>query len=98
MILVPLFDLKFLQRRSLPDRRGVLNSPLGPQPIDAAADTEPRASPDVALKRLAVVADMLDDAHRPILGQADLLAEIAFGADQALDLRHVRFQGLVDVL
>src|SRR5438132_11990105 len=75
-----------------PDRRRVLNATLTPQPVDAAADAEPRAGPDVALEDFTIVADMLDDAHRPVLGQAELLAEIALGPDQPLDLRHVRFQ------
>ena len=43
--------------------------------------------PDVPLEDLAVVADMLDDAIGPVLGQAELLAVIAFGAEQALDVR-----------
>src|SRR5262245_59834252 len=76
---------------SSPDRRRVLNAALGPQPVDAAADAEARAGPDIAVEALTVIADMLDDAHRPILGQPELLAEIALGPDQTSDLGHVRF-------
>src|SRR5499427_11105648 len=81
-----------------PDRRRVLNATLGPQPVDAAADAEPRAAPDIALEDFTIVADMLDDAHHPVLGQAELLAEIALGPDQSLDLGHVRFQRFIHIL
>src|SRR5438270_3407179 len=73
-----------------PDRRRVLNATLGPQPVDAAADAKPRAGADIALEDFTIVADMLDDAHHPVLGQPELLAEIALSPDQPLDLRHVR--------
>src|SRR5215467_4662711 len=81
-----------------PDRRRVLNATLGPQPVDATTDAEPRTAPDIALEDLTVVADMLDDAHHPVLGQAELLAEIALGPDQPLDLRHVRLQRFIHIL
>ena len=67
------------------DRRRVLDAALGPQLVQAALDLERRALPDVAFEHLAVIADMLDDADGPVLGQAELLAVIAFGADEALD-------------
>src|SRR6267142_6822392 len=54
------------------NRRRVLDTPLGPQPVETAADAELRAWPDVAIEALAVVADLLDDAHHPVLGQAEL--------------------------
>ena len=38
--------------------------------------------PTLRSNDLAVVADRLDDAHGPILGEAELLAEIAVGAEQ----------------
>src|SRR5262245_10183448 len=64
-----------------PDRRRVLNATLGPQPVDAAADAEPRAAPNIALEDLTVIADMLDDTHCPVLGQTELLTEIALRSD-----------------
>src|SRR5215470_4803217 len=62
-----------------PDRRRVLDATLVPQPVDAAADAEPRAAADVALEDFTIIADMLDDTHHPIFGQPELLAEIALG-------------------
>src|SRR5262245_36673684 len=72
---------------SSPDRRRVLDAALGPQPIDAAADAELRPGAHVAFEHLAVIPDLLDDAHRPVLGQTELLAEIAFDAQETSDLR-----------
>src|SRR5216684_2639250 len=80
------------------NRRRVLDPPLGPQAVETAADAELRAWPDVAVEALAVVADLLDDAHHPVLGQAELLAVGAFGADEPPDLRLGRFQRLIDIL
>ena len=56
-----------------------------------------RALADVLLEALAVVADVLDDAVGPVVGQADGFAELAFGAEQALDLRVVGGLHLVDI-
>ena len=61
-----------------------MDAALGPEPVDAAADAELRARPDVALEYFAVVADLLDDAHHPVLGQTELLAEIALDAKRRL--------------
>src|SRR5262245_48033695 len=83
--------IRFRARSNLPDRRRILDAALGPQPVDAAADAELRPRPHVAVEHLAVIADLLDDAHRPILGQAELLAEIAFDAKEPPDLRLIRF-------
>src|SRR5262249_31594601 len=79
-------------------RRRVLDAALGPEPVDAAADAELRARSYIALEYFAVVADLLDDAHHPVLGQAKLLAEIALDAQEAPDLGLVRLQCFVDVL
>src|SRR5689334_8514558 len=80
------------------DGRRVLDAAFVPQFIQATIDLERRTHPDVAFKRLAVVADLFDDANGPIFRQSELLAEIALGSDKALDLRIVRFQRLVDIL
>src|SRR5262249_34089747 len=42
----------------LPDRRGVLQAALGPQPVEPALDLERRAHAEVALEALAVVPDL----------------------------------------
>src|SRR5262245_40409189 len=55
-------------RRSA-DRRGVQNAAGAPELVQPPRNAEFRAGADVALIDLAVIADVLDDAHRPILGQ-----------------------------
>src|SRR6516165_9622848 len=80
------------------DRRRVLDAALGPEPVDAAADAELRACSHIALEYFAVIADLLDDAHHPVLGQTELLAEIALDAQQAPDLGLIRFECFVDGL
>src|SRR4249920_1512864 len=80
------------------DRRRVLDAALGPQPVETATDAELRAGPDITVETLAVIAHLLDDAHHPVLGQAELLAIGAFGADEPPDLRLVRFERLIDIL
>src|SRR5215813_1575806 len=81
-----------------PHRRRVLDAALGPEPVNAAADAELRTRSHVAFEHFAVVADLPDDAHHPILGQAELLAEITLDAQEAPDLGLVRFERFVDVL
>src|SRR5438270_9855688 len=75
---------------ALTHRRCVHDAALGPQRVEAAGDLERRALADVALERLAVVTDVLDDAVDPVLGQAELLAERVLHAEQAADFRVVR--------
>src|SRR5260370_25407841 len=74
------------------DRRRVLDAALGPEPVDAAADAELRARSHIALEYFAVAADLLDDAHRPVLGQTELRPEIALPAPQAPDLPVLRVE------
>src|ERR1700730_7514251 len=81
-----------------PDRRGVLQAALGPQRVEAALDLERRAFADVALEHLAVVADVAHDAHHPVLGEPELFAVVALGADQLLDVGIFRLERCVDVL
>src|SRR5262249_12728476 len=76
----------------------VLDAALGPQLVQPAVDLERRAHADVALKRFAVVADLLDDVNGPILGQAELLTVVAFSSDETLDLRVWRLHRLVEGL
>src|ERR1700681_225404 len=79
----------------LPDRRRILNAALGPQPVEAAADAELRAGPHIAIEHLAVIADVLDDAHDPVLGQPELLAVNPFGSEEPFDLRLRRLHAFV---
>src|SRR6266853_4778755 len=81
-----------------PDRRRILDAALGPQPVETARDAELRSGPDIAVEHFAVIADMLDDAHDPVLGQAELLAVSAFGSQHPLDLRLRRLHGFIDRL
>src|ERR1039458_8069652 len=79
------------------DRRRVLDAALVPQFVQTAVDFQRRVLPDIAFERLAVIADELDDADRPVLAQAQLLAVIAFGADETLDFRIGRFRHFIDI-
>jgi len=53
---------------------------------------------DIAVKHLAIVADGPDRIRRPGAGEAERLAELAFGPDQPLDRRLLRLQRVVDRL
>ena len=53
---------------------------------------------DVAVEHFGVIADRPDDAHGPVLGEAERLAEIPLRSDQPLDRRLLRLQRLVDGL
>src|SRR5262249_37282297 len=83
--------------RPSPHRWRVHDAALGPQRVQAARDLERRALPDVALEHLAVITDVLEDTVGPVLGEAELLAEIALGTEQALDVGIVGLEVLVDV-
>jgi len=64
-----------------------LNAALGPQPVKATANAQFGLRADIALKNFAVIADMADDAHHPILREAKLLAEGAVEAEKPADFR-----------
>src|SRR5262249_35821663 len=85
-----------LRGASSADRRRILDAALGPQVVEPAGEAELGARADVALEHFAVIAYRLDDAHHPVLGQAELLAQIAFGADQPPDVRLVRLERLIE--
>src|ERR1700730_14133886 len=80
------------------DRRRVLNPALVPELVEPTGNPEFRAGADVTIEGFAVIADRLDDPRYPILGEAELFAEIAIGAEHALELRLVRFGHVIDVL
>src|SRR5262245_52061826 len=80
------------------DRRRILDAALGPEPVEASANAQLGAGADIAFERLTVVADVLDDAHEPVLGEPELFAVIALDADQPPDFRQVRLERFVDGL
>src|SRR5580698_4204728 len=73
--------------KSLADRNAVLQAALGPQRIQPARDFQRRALADGAFKALTIVADRLDDPHRPVVGEAERFAELALDAEQTPDFR-----------
>src|SRR5581483_37104 len=77
----------------LAQRRRVHQSALGPEPVQAALDAE---RPEVRIEALAVVADLLHDAERPALVQAEKLAQLAVASEEALDRRAARVRLLGD--
>src|SRR5262249_57911650 len=77
------------------DRWRVLDSALVPEVVQAAGDRELGAGADVTVEGLAVISDMLDDADHPVLGEAELFAEIAVTAEHALEFRLVGLGHLV---
>src|SRR3984893_18684755 len=86
-----------LRRETLPYRRRVLNPAGAPELVEAARNFQLRFRSDIAVVDFAVIADVADDAHGPVLGQPKLLAVIAFGADQPHHVGILRLQRLVDV-
>src|SRR5258708_2049117 len=66
--------------------------------VDTAVDAERRPRTDVAIDHLAVIAGGLHDPHPPVLGHAELFAEIAVSAEDAFQLRILQFGFLVDIL
>src|SRR5262249_29090000 len=85
------------RRSSSPHRRRVLDAALGPQPVDAATDAEFGARSHVAVEHFSIIADLFDDAHRPMLRQPELLAGMSLHAQQAPDLWLVGLQRVVDI-
>ena len=79
--------MSLLRATFLPYRRRVLQAALGPQRVKTAFDLEWRVFAHVAFEHLAIVADVLDDTHYPVLGEPELFAVIALGVDQLLDVR-----------
>src|SRR3984885_965836 len=95
MLIVAMTWLRWFARSA--DRRSVLDAALVPKLIEAAGDLQRRTGADVAIEGFAVVADRLDDPDHPILGQAELFAEIAVCPERALLFRFVGFRHLVDI-
>src|SRR6202171_1277180 len=76
----------------------VLQAALGPQRVEPARDLQRRALADIALKNFAVIADGLDDAIGPVVGQPEPFTELAFETEQAADFRIGRVLLIVDVV
>src|SRR5579884_3058953 len=83
--------------RKSADRRRVLDPSLGPKRIQAACDLERRALPDIAVEDFAIIADQLDDAVDPVLGQSELLAEISLSPKQTFYFRILGFHLLFNI-
>src|SRR5271169_3231753 len=83
--------------RPLANRRPVLQTALGPQSVEATHDLQGRALPDVSIEHFAVIPDMLDNAVRPVVGQAERFAVLALDTQQPPRFRIVGFQLLVHV-
>src|SRR3984957_12541292 len=80
------------------NRQAVLQAALGPQRVESARDLQRRTLTDIALKNFAVIADVLDDAIGPVVGQPHCFTELAFEAEQAADFRIGRALLVVDVV
>src|SRR5271167_1802494 len=83
---------------ALPDRRGVLNAAVIPELVQPAGNPKLRIGADVAIEHFGVVADRSNGARRPVLGEAQRLAEVPLRSDQPLDRRLLRLQRIVDGL
>src|SRR5262249_37757646 len=86
------------ERKQLTDRRGVEKAAGSPKFIQSPPDAEVRAGADIALIDFAIVSNVANDARGPILGEAELLAIGALGADKPHDVRFRGFERLIDVL
>src|SRR5689334_8788278 len=73
-------------RCALADRRRVHQAAFGPEVVDAARQPDRRLRPEVALEALAVVADLLDDAVRPLLVETEELPGVLGDAEETLDV------------
>src|SRR5690554_3700540 len=63
-------------------RRRVLHAPLVPQGVEPPLDLQLTAGAHVAIEDFRVVAHLLDDPHRPVAWQLQVLAVFALGAQQ----------------
>src|SRR5919106_5139318 len=72
------------KRSALSDWWGIHQTALVPEAIESALEAERR---EVGVEALAVVAHLLDDVVGPLVVDAEHLADVACGADEALDVR-----------
>src|SRR5688500_7897048 len=79
----------------LPDGRRVHQPALVPQAVKPALEAE---GLQVVVEALAVVTHLLDDIERPLVVDAEHLADVAARADEALDGGVLSSGLLVDVL
>src|SRR6266542_5493348 len=83
------------QRVLSADWWGVHQSASVPKFVDAAIETQWR---EVAVEALAVVPHLFDDVVSPAIVQPKHFAELAFGADEALDNGIIGFYLLINIL
>src|SRR5579863_5441515 len=74
----------------LPERWREDQAAVFPQRVGAARETEGRFCPDITLKDLAIISDLLDRIESPIFRQAHLLPEIVADAEEPLHLGVLR--------
>src|SRR3954468_9952776 len=85
-------------RCDLAERVGVDEPALAPEPVDAALEAEPLRA-EMALVDLAEVPGGLDREQRPVVVEAEHLAEVALEPEHAPDLGVVGLlRQFVDVL
>src|SRR6185312_7213072 len=82
---------------SLLERHRVHQATLAPEAVEAAFELERARLADVALVDFAVIAGGLECGDQPFVVQPKPRAEIAGGAEQALDGRRLRLRHLVDI-
>src|SRR5882757_2154869 len=82
---------------SLLERHGIHQAALAPEAVEAALELERACLADVAFKDFAVIAGGLDRRNQPFVVEPKPGAEIAGGAEQALDCRRLRLRHLIDI-
>src|SRR5262249_59231484 len=84
---------------ALPDRRGVHESALAPERVDAALEPERRLGADIAVEHVPVIPDLLDDLIDPVGLEAEQLAHVVLlvDAEQAPNARVLRALHLIYV-
>src|SRR5688572_25487657 len=86
------------QLNVLPDRGRIHEAPFVPQIVGSAREVERRLLADVAREDLAVVARGLEGPHHPVLVEAQQLARVLGGAQDAHHDRVLAGLHLVDVV
>src|ERR1700738_667480 len=85
-------------RSCLLDWRSIKKPTFRPQRVHAALDLQWRAFTEIAVENLAIIADELDDAIRPLRVESHRFAEVAFKSEQSPDLRVFGCRLFIDVL
>src|SRR3546814_4394894 len=80
------------------ERPRIQRAALGPLLVHTAIQLERAALADVTLEALAIIADLLEDVVAPLLVDAEVLAHARGDTQDALDVRVVALQLVIDVL